>query len=142
MSDDPFKALEDKLSAAFQVPWDAALAALRTAFEAGKSVGKAEAAADISRRLEGLLPASTATLPPLPPLPASPAAQQPEKRAQRGTVRPTIVAALEGGHGLTAAQITAMTGLNENTVRGTLNSLLAEKVAVKRQRKWHLAVNG
>lgn len=60
-------------------------------------------------------------------------------RVVPGTVRPAILAALSVSKGRRPSEITAITNLKENTVRGTLRSLGLEGIAVKRDDLWFLS---
>jgi hypothetical protein len=59
-------------------------------------------------------------------------------RVVPGTVRPAIIAALSASQGRRPSEVTAITHLKENTVRGTLRALGLEGTAVKRGDLWFL----
>ena len=57
-------------------------------------------------------------------------------RVLPGTVRPAIITALSTSQGRRPSEVTAITHLKENTVRGTLRALGIEGLAVKRGDLW------
>lgn len=140
---DPLKPICDDLGNAFNVIWDAANKAVADAFETGKAVGKAEAAAEMRDRLASVitgvapvpLPQKPAILPPPPPMPGAAV-----KRRPRGSVKPEIIELLKKTpEGLRATDVALLTGLNENSVRGALNALAHDKTTKKQGDLWVLA---
>jgi IclR helix-turn-helix domain len=134
------------LHEALELAWQSGYKAIEAAFEAGRAAGKNEASEELRDRLASVLNVpmnKAAVLPPLPPLPSLDAEEQAEsKRATRGSIRPTVIRALSdyGLPGLRPSEIASRTGLNENSVRGTLNTLAHEGVTTKIGDLWVLSV--
>jgi hypothetical protein len=115
---------------------------LQEAFEAGRGVGRGEAAADLKAKIVGLLSIAdqsattdTEELIITPDL----AAVASNGRAAQGSVKPTIARMIVDGAqaGVTSEEITTRTGFKPNTVRGTLWTLGNEGLAVKRGGRWY-----
>jgi len=101
---------------------------LRSAYEMGVSHG---------RELEGLAMRFEKSRSPLRPLTPATA----EKRAQIGTVKPTIKDLVENTvEGISTADIIARTGFKGSSVRGTLSALKSEGVAERRGDLWVLSL--
>lgn len=145
-------AAKEQLRAAFTSVWDKSLKAVADAYRRGRADGKADAEAEMRNRLAGVLGVTiqTVSVPaPLPPPPTPELPQEPEnkniekgKRAPRGTVRPAVISALESlTEGARPAHLAIITGINENSIRGMLNSLAAETppITEKRGDLWYLA---
>lgn len=125
---------------------DALRAILTRAYENGRDAGKREAAELMSASLAGLMqngPSSYISFSPPgqetkqePPAPS----QKVEEgtRAAPGSIRPAILGTLAGGGHLRPSAIAQLTGIKENTVRGTLRNLLAEKKVEKAEGLWFL----
>lgn len=127
------------LKPGFTSAWDGAIRAITDAYNAGFQAGYEKSTLEMRNRIAGVLsePAQGIVPPPssggrLAGIPL------PERRAPRGSVRPTVVKALEeyGEPGLTALEIAIRTGANENSVRGMLNALAHEGVTEKRGDLW------
>jgi hypothetical protein len=116
------------------------------AFEAGKVIGREHAASELRAKVAGILDAPfTSSVPyavPLKPgIGVEPSADA--KRAERGTVIPTVIETLKayGEPGLKPSEIATRTGLNENSVRGALNKLAHGGVTRKNGDLWLLAAH-
>jgi len=113
---------------------------LREAFEAGRAMGREEAAADLRAKISGLLGSDiavvTATVTPATVSAAPPVGS--DKRATSGSVKPTItrIIAEAAEAGLTTEDVVSTTGFKPNSVRGTLWALGNEGIAVKRNGRW------
>jgi hypothetical protein len=136
--DPDFDAYQKRILAVFQTAYEAALKIGKEAFDGGKVIGKNIAAAELRAKVAGILNDAPAkeTAPPEPP----PEDDETEaKRARRGSVRPAVVEALrKAPNGLKTNEVAEHTGMNENSVRGTLNILLDELVTVKKGDRWFL----
>lgn len=134
---------EGKLREAFKTSWDATQSILNEVFEVGFAAGKATAEKEMGEKLAQVLG-----------LPAAPMARSIPRRllirakthfagtgrAPRGSVRPAVIEALESSPGLRPSDIAAVTGLNENSIRGMLNALAGEDppMTEKRGDLWYL----
>lgn len=109
---------------------------LQEAFEAGKTVGRHEAAIDLRTKIDGVLSADAAgklvhVSPKIPANGVNP------KRAVSGSVKPVIANLIKGAaSGLTIDDIAKATGFKVNSIRGTLWTLGKERAAVKRKGRW------
>jgi hypothetical protein len=112
---------------------------LEEAFEAGRTVGRQEAAAELKTKIAAVLAPDLLTgalsdlkLPPMPK-----AASDDATRVTPGTVKPTILRLIrESGRGLTTQEITTRTGFKPNSVRGTLWTLRKEGAVVHKGDHW------
>jgi hypothetical protein len=141
---DPLMPFIETLKEGFNGAWDTANKLVRNAYEAGKAAGKQEAAEDLRVRLASVLNVpmnlSPTILPP-PPLPPPPGSSthEAEKRAPRGSVRPAIIGILVvSPNGVTTGEAALLSGVNENSARGTLNTLLSDGIVRKDGGKWYL----
>lgn len=109
---------------------------LREAFEAGRSIGRDEAAVDLRAKIDGVLAVGPKVTSPSKPV--APKAAHSSKRATSGSVRPTIAGMIEKAEGgLTADEIHAATNFKPNSIRGTLWTLGNEGLTVKRDGRWY-----
>jgi hypothetical protein len=137
--DPDFEPYQKRILAVFQAAYENALKIGNEAFLAAKTSGKNAAAAELREKVADIL-----KFPPAP-IGDEPAEEEAEeeteaKRAKRGSVRPAVIEALRRvPTGLKPAEIAENTGMNENSVRGTLNILVDEGVTVKRGDRWFLA---
>jgi hypothetical protein len=108
--------------------WETTVALIKQAHEAGKRTGKVEAADELRNKLVGVLTAPTEIS----------ESSEADRRAPRGSVRPAVIGALigYGEPGLRVNEIAIRTGVNENSVRGMLNTLREEGLAVKDGDLW------
>jgi len=107
---------------------------LEEAFEAGRAVGRQEAATDLRAKIDGVLsqgePAPMATF-------VKPSIGN-DKRAVSGSVRPTIERMIidHASTGLTLDEIEKATGFKHNSIRGTLWTLGNQGIAHKFHGRW------
>lgn len=128
----PYQPELNELLDAFNTAYRASIAIVIKAYNSGKEHGKNEAAVELRRVVADALKGPVEAAP-------KPSESSPEaRRAQRGTVKPLILASLKNfAHGAKPAEIAAATGLNENSVRGALNSFSNGEV-VKHGDRWRL----
>ena len=126
--------------------------ALFDAFEAGRVVGKREAAAEMKAKLAAALDFDASSLSAM----STHQSAQPESvgssystaesappqlpRAPRGSVRPAVMKMLARTLGASQSEIVKETGVNENSVRGILNTLRNEGLVVKKGEVWALTM--
>ncbi len=135
--------------------------ALKAAYDAGYAAGRRSMADQLQCRLENViaevaggkvatLQISTRPQPTVIVESANVDAAQPrkhawsdrEKRAERGSVRPVVIEWLSNSNnGGKPFDIAKDTGLNENTIRGMLNTLGKEGLAEKRGELWFKKVS-
>lgn len=116
-------------------------ALLQEAFEAGRALGRTEAAADLKAKISGLLGSDVASVTGTVAAPVSRTVEpsvSSEKRATSGSVKPTIarIIAEAVDTGLTTEEVVTITGFKPNSVRGTLWGLGNDGLAVKREGRW------
>ena len=128
--------------------------ALFDAFEAGRVVGKREAAAEMKAKLAAALDFDASSLSAKQTIereqPATSETSNPIvdsvpprlSRAPRGSVKPAVMGMLTGILGATQAEIVNHTGINENSVRGILNTLRNDGLAYKKGEVWSLTIKG
>jgi len=111
---------------------------LQEAFEAGRVIGRDEAALDLRAKIDGVLAAgprqASAPVKAIAPHKASHSG----KRAHSGSVKPTISGMIEKApNGLTADEIHTATNFKPNSIRGTLWTLGNEGLTVRRDGRWY-----
>ena len=112
---------------------------LQEAFDAGRNIGREEAAAYLRAQIDGVLSSNHGALEDATKSVTKPTvAADPDKRAVAGSVRPTILRMIisSANTGLTQDEIAKETGFKFNSVRGTLWALGRDGVAVKRDNRW------
>lgn len=113
---------------------------LQEAFDAGRALGREEAAADLKAKISGLLGSDNAVASAVVKSAVAPPSLQvrSDKRATSGSVKPTITRIIAGAvdAGLTTEEVVGITGFKPNSVRGTLWALGNEGLATKRDGRW------
>ncbi len=132
-------------------------AAVRGAFEVGRRYGRHEASEEMKAKIavalniEGPLASVvkqevkevlSAGFIDIHQQPSSEASSPQSGRAPRGSVRPAVLKAIYSPVGATQSEIVNSTGINENSVRSTLNSLRNEGLARKDGDHWSLTDEG
>ncbi len=133
MSDQPI--LDELLATAS----DAMRQLIAAAYDAGRAAGRSDAETIIRAKLERVLDDDSPG--PRPKAPAKEKARDawPSDRAPAGSVRPKLLTALKGNpFGVRPAIIAKTTGMNANTIRGGLNILRREGLAMKKYGAWML----
>lgn len=127
---DPLVLLQRQLLATAQTAHNACFTIVQQAFEAGRTLGKNQAAEELKKKMFGILEGTAET---------ESAEEAEGKRAARGTVRPAVIKALQDSPvPLGVRDIAVVTGINENSVRGMLNKLAEENMTLKIGDRWML----
>jgi hypothetical protein len=114
---------------------DALRPLLQEAFEAGRSVGRDEASADLKGKIASLLSGDRPSLHAIED--ADPVAPANVARAASGSVKPRIAKLIQDAKdGLTTQDIGRITGFKHNSIRGTLWGLGKDGVAENRGGRW------
>lgn len=108
--------------------------ALNKAFEAGRALGRREAADAMKSRLASVFDLGESQI--QGSLPMTSPATDSNERAAPGSVKPVIMNSVRTKPGQTIQQIQAITGIKHNSVRGTLWTLSKEKAVYRSHGKW------
>ena len=106
----------------------------RQAFEAGRTLGRREAAGALRERLMRVVDLETGEAPDAGDYPLDDDVTP--QRAAPGSVKPIILNLVLTKPGLTTSEIQQETGVKFNSARGTLWTLSQEKVVVRRLGRW------
>jgi len=112
------------------------VALVEEAFQAGEEAGQSKVWLEINRLASKAAPTAEMTRGQKPPAPRGLQVSD-GQRAAAGTVKPRVLKLLhDHPEGLTTQEITALAGINPNSVRGTLWWLKKEDKVVQQEGRW------